>query len=83
MELRQWLVRQGWQVLEESDEILRVRGDISRLVEEADQLLRDLQSNFGIVFDPGLKAEDGFAASIRAYYDPSTGEAVIEITAAG
>lgn len=81
MELTQWLAREGWHVLGEDNHLLRIKGDPKRLTQEADQLLRDLQDNFGLVFDPSLKGEDGYAASIRAYYDPSTGEAVIEITA--
>jgi len=81
MELTEWLKREGWELLDETDDLIRVKGDPSRLAAEADQLLRDLQDNFGVIFDPTQKTEDNYAASIRAVYDPATGQAILEITA--
>lgn len=79
--LRKWLVKEGWHVTE-VEGVLRVQGDPRKLAEEADQLFRDIQDGFGLLFDPVLgKQEDGFAPSIKAFYDPSTGEAAIDITA--
>ena len=81
MELTQWLEREGWQVSEDDTGVLHVKGTPGRLAHEADQLLKDLQDKFGIIFDPAQKTEDNYAASIRAVYDPVTGQATIEIAA--
>ena len=81
MELTKWLELQGWQVSEDDTGILRIKGTPERLAYEADQLLKDLQDKFGVIFDPAQKTEDNYAASIKAVYDPVTGQAVIEIAA--
>jgi len=81
MDLTQWLKNEGWVVLEETGDLLRIEATPQRMTQEADQLFRDLQDNFGLVFDPAQKVEDGTAASIRAVYDPATGRAILEIMA--
>lgn len=80
IELTEWLKLQGWEVTEDAN-ILRIKGTPSKLAEEADQLFKELQDNFGLIFDPTQKTEDDYAVSLRAYYDPSTGEAFIEVFA--
>ena len=84
MGIPEWLRDNGFEIEDTTDAgvVLRIRPP-HQLVDEADRIMKMLQDEFGMVFDPTKKHEDGLAASIHARYDPVTGDALVDITAIG
>lgn len=82
MGIPDWLRSNGFNVVENTDAgiVLQIRPP-KALVEESDRVMKMLQDEYSLVFDPVNGAEDGMIASIHATYDPITGDAFVTITA--